>query len=227
MRGTSILSVLFCAVSVISAAAAERYVSQEKQFEVSIPDGWRHSDGGAIIYLTMMSPRYDTTEGGCGLSTLDMPDTLHATQKEVNQATERDLTEEFWRSIATEVGESDITVRTRNELRSDRLVHFATVEYTHTEDGRSTKMQKEITFHAVPGRLLVGMCSAYRDHIALEATDLKLISDTFNPTSAGVIARVQSPSTTVPLSGRTSFRDRVRAFVAAANAAHPHRHGAR
>lgn len=198
-----VLSVALLATVLASltvAAAAERYVSEFRQFEVTIPDGWEHQPiNGEMLQLGMTSPRVATTRGICMILKLEVSETLHMTQKEINESGAKDINDDFWRTMASEAGSKNVTVQARSEMREDRRVYLATLRYSSTVDGEEFAFHSEMLLHAIPGRLLASNCLADQAQIAAEATDFKIVSDSFNPLGSGVIARVQPPRTSAPL----------------------------
>jgi hypothetical protein len=202
------------------AIAGKRYVSSGQEFEVTIPDGWKHLPLDGPLKLILISPRIEDPEqkekspskenlgSVCVFVVGDTVETRQMTQQQINEAGEKDINDDFWRQLAAASNQDDkvsssksSVVSSRTEMRGDRRVYFATLRFEGTFKGTATPydMRSDLVFHLIPGRALASNCLVDYAKAAAEEEDFKIIADSFNPLGNGVVASVTQPGRAVPI----------------------------
>jgi hypothetical protein len=210
------------------ADTGKRYVSSGQEFEVTIPDGWRHMPIDGPLKLILVSPRSDTRPANpsqpddkatreqppravCVFVVGDTGETREMTQQQLNEAGENEINDDFWRQLATssnqnqQIGLSkNSVISSRSEMRGDRRVYLATLRFEGSYKGEQQRpydLRADMVFHMIPGRMLASNCLVNFADAASEEADFKIIADSFNPLGNTVIAGVRQSGRTTPLAG--------------------------
>jgi hypothetical protein len=203
MRST-IAAAVAALVILAPSAFAEPYRNEAKQFELTLPPRWLSIPGdGSKVDLIMISPRFKTTFAMCLVASKETPESRGMSQEELNKQIAEEVTDDFYRSVYGQSGKAkDFTVASRDEMRGDRRVNLATIEFTLALKRGDTRFQGEISFFAIPGHAYLGQCAGFKEQIAEEAADFKTVMDTFNPMGPGTIAAITPPTQVRTLSAR-------------------------
>jgi hypothetical protein len=203
------------------AIAGKRYVSSGQEFEVTIPDGWKHLPLDGPLKLILISPRMEDPEqketprkenlgSVCVFVVGDTAETRQMTQQQINEAGEKDINDDFWRQLAAASNQNTAQVSpskssvisSRTEMRGDRRVYFARLRFEGTFNGSAATpydLRSDLVFHLIPGRALASNCIVDYAKAAAEEEDFKVIADSFNPLGNGVVASVTWPGRAVPI----------------------------
>jgi hypothetical protein len=202
------------------AHAAERYVSSGQEFEVTIPNGWKHVPIDGPLKLILISPRIQAPEQGekslrkeggiCIFIVGDTAETRQMTQQQINEAGEKDINDDFWRQLATASNQGhdkvssskSSVVSSRTEMRGDRRVYLATLRFEGTFKEDTTMpfdLRSDLVLHLIPGRALASNCIVDSAKAAPEEADFKIIADSFNPLGNSVVASMRQPGRAVPI----------------------------
>lgn len=194
MRKLSARTALVAALALGQAAvaiAADTYVNEAKQFEVTIPDGWNHVAGeGGPVDLVLTSPRFETTMGLCILISRDIADTRKDSQAKIDNEAGVEITDDFWRAVATDKTSKVTSVASKSEMRNGRRVYFATVGVTGNVKGKEVSFQMDLVLHLMPGKGMMGQCGVEIAQLDVEKADIQTVINSFNSTGTGVIAKL-------------------------------------
>jgi hypothetical protein len=171
------------------AAADERYFNEAKQFEVTVPTGWKTlaTDGG-MIDLVLSSPRFEKTMGLCVLISRDVSDTRNDSQAKIDAEASTQINDAFWREVMTDKNTKVTSVQSKSEVRGGRRVYFGTVGVTSTLDGKDVNLQIEMVLHVMPGKGMMAQCGVEISQVELEKADIQTIINSYNSTGTGVVA---------------------------------------
>lgn len=188
MRRLLTTTALLTALALSPAVNADTYVSEAKQFEVTIPTGWTHVAGDNGIDLVLASPRVKETMGLCVLIGRDIADTRKDSQAKIDEEAGKEINDDFWRAIMTDKTTKVTSVSSKNEMKNGRRVFFGTVGITSTIEGKEVNLQTEMVLHLMPGKGMMGQCGVQVAQVDVEKTDIQTVIGSYNPTGAGVIA---------------------------------------
>lgn len=185
---TTLLAILALGQAAV-ASAADNYVSEAKQFEVTIPAGWTHAAGdGGMIDLILASPRVKETMGLCVLVSREIADTRKHSQAEIDAEAGTEINDDFWRAIMTDKNSKVTAVESKSEMKNGRRVFFGTVRLTGTFEGKEVNLQTDMVLHIMPGKAMMGQCGVEVAQLDLEKADIQTVINSYNATGAGVVA---------------------------------------
>lgn len=193
MRRSSLAITAFAATLALGQSAVahadERYFNEAKQFEVTVPTGWKHlaTDGG-MVDLVLTSPRFESTMGLCVLISRDIADTRKDSQAKINEEANAQINDDFWREVMADKNTKVNSVQSKSEMREGRRVFFGTLGVTSTLDGKDVNLQIDMVLHVLPGKGMMAQCGVELGHAELEKADIQTIINSHNSTGAGVIA---------------------------------------
>jgi hypothetical protein len=201
MRKLIALTALFTALALSPVASADTYVSEEKQFEVTIPAGWNHTAGdGGMIDLVLSSPRFKETMGLCVLISREIAETRKDTQAKIDEEAGAQINDDFWRAVMADKNTKVTSVESKSEMRNGRRVYFGTVRVTSTIEAKEVDLQINMVLHAMPGKAMMAQCGAMIAQLDAEQADIQTIINSYDSTGIGVIAKLDPRHNTVNLS---------------------------
>lgn len=217
----SALTALVAAIALSQVANADNYVSEEKQFEVTIPAGWSHTVGeGGMIDLILASPRFKESMGLCVLISREIAETRKDSQAKIDEEAGAEINEAFWRAVMTDKNTKVNSVVSKSEMRNGRRVHFGTVGVTSTLEGKEVNLQIDMVLHVMPGKAMMGQCGANIAQLDAERADIQTVINSYNSTGTGVVAKLDPHHKTENLSHTlnealtTGAKDMIRRMVA-------------
>ncbi|MBL8780344.1 MAG: hypothetical protein JNL06_05300 [Alphaproteobacteria bacterium] len=185
---TAIAAALALTTSAV-ANADDRYFNEGKQFEVTVPTGWKQIAGdGGMIDLVLSSPRFEATMGLCVLISRDIADTRKDSQAKIDEEAGAAINDAFWREVMTDKNTTVTSVQSKSEMRGGRRVYFGTVGVTSLIDGKSVNLQIEMVLHVMPGKGMMGQCGVEVAQLDAEKIDIQTIINSYNSTGSGVVA---------------------------------------
>jgi len=171
------------------ANADERYFNEAKQFEVTVPTGWKAlATEGGMIDLVLSSPRFEKTMGLCVLISREVADTRSDSQAKIDEEASSQINDAFWREVMTDKNTKVTSVQSKSEVRGGRRVYFGTVGVTSTLEGKDVNLQIEMVLHIMPGKGMMAQCGVELSQVELEKADILTIINSYNSTGTGVIA---------------------------------------
>lgn len=197
------LTSLLLACSIIAPAYAAEYRDPDGRFHMTLPDGWKEEKIDDRRVMTFAVAKDETGASPFGAICLgmfmDMPNTRKATQEELNDAMQGQLTAEFWEKA---MKSSDDSFKMKvddagSRQQSGRTVHFVAYTGTGTETGKSQSAKGKMEMHLVPGSMHFVMCMSMVQHYEAASADFTTIFTSYEPHRDTVVSSFERPAPSV------------------------------
>ena len=193
MRRT--IATLLFALVMLTPAHAEVYKDPDGRFNVTRPDGWiaMPVEDRKIVTFGFAHEKTEAApfESFCIGLYMEAPRTRSASQQELNDALDSQLTPDFWQK-AMKSADANFTMTVNSSgsrEQGGRKIHNVVFTGTGTKNGETKSAKGKTELHFVPGSLHFVMCMSPTESFEAASPGIEAILTSYEPHPDTLVAR--------------------------------------